>query len=110
MADTRIARDLEGERTVLRIGGTFDREVAWALRDLVAREAGEELVLDFSLVRDFSDLGLAVLASALQGSARRVLFRGLRQHQVRIFRYCGLAVEERGAREAATPTAAALGA
>lgn len=95
-----ISHDREGERLVYRLAGTFDRAAAWALRARLEHDdAASELVLDFSLVRDFSDLGVAVLAHALTAAPRRVVFRGLRQHQVRIFRYCGLAIEETSARE-----------
>ena len=100
MPESSIAREGEGDRAVLRVAGVFDREAAWALRDRVARDAADELVLDFSLVREFSDLGIALLAHALQASPRRVLFRGLRQHQLRIFRYCGFTVDEVTARDA----------
>ena len=94
MTDASIAREWEGSRAVLRIGGVFDRDVAWALRERIARDPAAELLLDFSLVREFSDLGVALLAHALQASPRHVLVRGLRQHQLRIFRYCGFNVDE----------------
>lgn len=55
----------------------------------MARERGGELVLDFSHVREFADLGVAALARGLAGDDRRLRFRGLRQHQLRIFRYFG---------------------
>jgi anti-anti-sigma regulatory factor len=103
MADCSITKDREGERVLYRVAGVFDRAAAWALREKMDREAGGEVLLDFSLVRDFSDLGIAVLAHGLTSASRRVLFRGLRQHQLRIFRYCGVAIEEMTAREAASP-------
>lgn len=109
MADADIARDWESDRAVLWIAGVFDRDVAWALRERVARDPAAELLLDFSLVREFSDLGIALLAHALQASPRRVLFRGLRQHQLRIFRYCGFSVDEVTAQDAVI-RAAPLGA
>lgn len=105
-----ISRDREVDRSTYRLSGTFDRGAAWALRSNLEREASSEIVLDFSLVRDFSDLGVAVLAHALTGSPMRVVFRGLRQHQVRIFRYCGLAIEETTARESIAATPAPLAA
>ncbi len=101
MPECVISEELEGERAVFRVAGTFDRSNAWALRDRVEREPRREVVLDFSLVRDFSDLGVAVLAHGLTATSHRVLFRGLRQHQLRIFRYCGVAVEELGLPDAA---------
>jgi anti-anti-sigma regulatory factor len=99
MADCTIAREWEGDRPVLRLAGVFDREVAWLVRERIDRDAAPELLLDFSLVREFSDLGVAVLAHALQETPRRVLLRGLRQHQVRIFRYCGLRVDDHSPRD-----------
>ena len=100
MTSCGIGIEREGDRVVIRLTGVFDRTTAWALREWVDREPARELVIDFSQVRDFSDLGVAILAHAVSGGARRVLFRGLRQHQLRIFRYCGLAVDETSAREA----------
>lgn len=103
--DATITKAREGDLTVYRITGTFDRAAAWSLRDRVERESAREMLLDFTHVRDFSDLGVAVLAHGITSSARRVLFRGLRQHQLRIFRYCGVAVDELSAREAETASA-----
>jgi anti-anti-sigma regulatory factor len=99
--DSSMTRERQGERVIFRLGGVFDRTNALALRDSVERETVTEVVLDFTRVRDFSDLGVAVLAHGITSSGRRVLFRGLRQHQLRIFRYCGVAVEELTSREAA---------
>jgi anti-anti-sigma regulatory factor len=101
-----VTREWEGERIVLRIAGVFDRGNAWSLRERVERETAPEVLLDFSLVRDFSDLGVAVLAQGVHASGRRVLFRGLRQHQLRIFRYCGVVVDEISAREAVAVSSA----
>ena len=92
--DCTIARESNGEQVVYRLGGVFDRAAAWSLRQKVESEPAPDVLLDFSLVRDFSDLGVAVLAHGLIGAPRRILCRGLRQHQVRIFRYCGVAPGE----------------
>jgi anti-anti-sigma regulatory factor len=105
MADCTISREVDGKRVVYRLGGVFDRSGAWSLRDKIESEpAGAEVLLDFSLVRDFSDLGVAVLAHGLSAGTHQVLFRGLRQHQLRIFRYCGVVVDEGHAREPAAAT------
>jgi len=95
-----IAREQDGQRVAFRVAGVFDRTSAWALREKIERESASELLLDFSQVRDFSDLGVAVLAHGVTRAGQRVLFRGLRQHEIRIFRYCGVAVDETSAREA----------
>ena len=85
-----IARESNGEQILYRVSGVFDRGSAWTLLQQVESESGRDVLLDFSLVRDFSDLGVAVLAHGLIGAPRRILCRGLRQHQVRIFQYCGV--------------------
>jgi anti-anti-sigma regulatory factor len=101
MADCTMLRDPEGERVVFRLGGVFDRASAWVLREKLEAEGASEVLLDFSGVRDFSDLGMAVLAHGVTSQGRRVVFRGLRQHHLRIFRYCGVHVDEVTARDAA---------
>jgi anti-anti-sigma regulatory factor len=83
----------EGARTVIRLAGTFDRASAFELAHRLEGEPADELVLDFSLVREFADLGVATLATGLAGAERRLLMRGLRQHQLRMFRYFGVDVE-----------------
>ncbi len=104
MPDCTITTERGGERVTFRVAGVFDRGSAWKLREVLEQERSVEVLLDFSLVRDFSDLGVAVLAHALAGAGgRRLTFRGLRQHQLRIFRYCGVAVEELSARDATAP-------
>src|SRR5919198_1838472 len=102
MADFTLARERDGDAVVFRLAGVLDREAGWALREEVERDATREIVLDFTLVRDLSDLGVAVLAHGLAG-AERVLLRGLRQRELRIFRCCGVPIEELSARDAAAP-------
>jgi anti-anti-sigma regulatory factor len=101
---TQLTREMEGDRPVLRLHGEFDRASAWALRERLEREAASDVVVDFSLVRSFSDLAVAVLAHGVQLTRSRVVLRGLRQHQLRIFRYCGVEVGDgREPFTAATP-------
>ncbi len=107
MAECTITKERQGDRVTFRVAGVFDRGSAWALRDQLEREGAAEALLDFSLVRDFSDLGVAILAHGLAGADGRVLLRGLRQHQQRIFRYCGVPAEEPTALSAAAPPQAA---
>ncbi len=93
-----VEREREDGRLVLRVKGNFDRAAASELRDLLTPAEGEaEVVLDFSLVRQFEDLGVAALARLLaETGARRIGIRGLRQHQVRLFRYIGFDVDALG--------------
>ncbi len=90
MPGCRIERGTEDGRTVLRVSGVFDFDSASELRDRLAGEPDDDLVLDFSHVREFADLGVAALARGLAGGQRRLSLRGLRQHQLRLFRYFGL--------------------
>jgi anti-anti-sigma regulatory factor len=106
MADCTISQERDGDRKLYRIVGVLDRVAAWTLRERIERDLAGEVLLDFTHVRDFSDLGVAVLAHGLTSSGRRVLFRGLGQHQLRIFRSCGVAVDELSAREAAASASA----
>jgi anti-anti-sigma regulatory factor len=88
-----MRRDTEGARTILRLSGVFDGESVSRLREELARSSGEELVVDFSLVREFADLGVAALARDLAAARdRRLSLRGLRAHQLRLFRYFGVDV------------------
>jgi hypothetical protein len=71
-------------------------QCAWSLRDAIERSGAAEIVLDFLRVRDFADIGLAVLANALTAIGRRVAVRGLGRHQLRMLEYCGLKRDEPG--------------
>ncbi|HVI96581.1 MAG TPA: STAS domain-containing protein [Anaeromyxobacter sp.] len=87
-----IEMERESGRTVFRVSGVFDRSSAAELRRRLDAEDGADVILDFSLVREFADLGVAALASEL-GAGRRLRLRGLRQHQLRIFRYFGVDID-----------------
>ncbi len=94
MRDCVVERDRESGRTVMRVGGAFDRDCALELRDELQRTEGD-LLLDFSQVQDFDDLGVATLARVLiEIPDRRIGVRGLRQHQLRLFRYIGIDVDD----------------
>jgi anti-anti-sigma regulatory factor len=93
MADFGMARSDEGEQALFRLEGTFDRGAAWRVSEAVEAERGREVVLDFSLVRELSDLGLAVLAHVAAATGRLVRFRGLRPRELAILRFCGVTVE-----------------
>ena len=76
-----------------RLVASFNRSDAWELCEQLAAESSREVSLDFSRVRDVSDLGLAILAGELLRANRTVRVRGLRDQQIRVLHYCGLDVE-----------------
>ena len=89
MMDERLQ---PGGEILIRVDGTFDAAAAWDVRGrLGAVPATSHVVIDFSKVREFEDLGVAVLASGLSKvDGPHVAVRGLRQHQHRMFRYFGV--------------------
>jgi hypothetical protein len=84
----------DGEITI-RVEGTFDAVAAWQVRGrLGVLPSDARVVLDFSRVREFYDLGIAVVANGLAEARRSsVEMRGLREHQHRLFRYFGVDVD-----------------
>jgi anti-anti-sigma regulatory factor len=85
-------RQQPGGEILIRVDGTFDAPAAWDVRGrLGAIPESSNVVIDFSHVREFNDLGVAVMASGLvTGHRPHVVVRGLRQHQHRMFRYFGV--------------------
>jgi len=80
-------------RTVI-VSGTLTGAAATDLEKRLEAESdgASRVVIDFSQVRDFSDFGLAIVARALGRRGPNeppVELRGLRQHQLRMFRYLG---------------------
>jgi hypothetical protein len=88
-----MVSERDGDRTIIRLSGVFDRASACELRDRLEEDASDDLVLDFSLVREFADAGVEALAPELAAHVRRLRLRGLRQHQARMFRYFGVDVD-----------------
>jgi anti-anti-sigma regulatory factor len=79
------------ESSTIRLEGVFDGIAARRVETLLARsDPGTRLSLDLSHVREFHDFGVSVLAQALTRTKAEVTVRGLRQHQVRVLRYCGV--------------------
>jgi anti-anti-sigma regulatory factor len=104
MTDERLE---PGGEILIRVDGTFDARAAWDVRGrLGAIPATSSVVIDFSQVREFDDLGVAVMATGLApGTGPHVVVRGLRQHQHRMFRYFGVdldAMRKASARAAAS--------
>ena len=88
----QIHKEIQPGRVMLRLEGTLDGRTAHQLRDSLGSADVGEVVLDFSLVRDFKDTAVAVLTRDL--GARPVKLRGLAGHQARMFRYFGLSMGE----------------
>ena len=85
-----------GERgeLVIQIGGTFDGKAATRLAGWLCEvTASDELVLDFSRVRDCEDFSLAAVARNLASRGARLQVRGLTRHQERMLRYFGLELD-----------------
>lgn len=106
MSDLVASRERHGPTVAYRLTGSLDRAAAWALRERLERERADSLLLDFTAVREASDLALAVLAHGCSFSARPVALCGLGEHHLRIFRFCGVPL----AAGAASPGANPLGA
>jgi STAS domain-containing protein len=81
-----------GGEILFRLDGKFDAVAAWQMRSrLGALPRSVNVVLDFSQVREFQDLGVAVMATSLAArEGPHVIVRGLCQHQHRMFRYFGV--------------------
>jgi hypothetical protein len=91
MPACNISREVIGSTAWYRIAGKFENSCSWDLSRRVVQEPLGELTLDFSQVGDFVDYGIAVLASALlELPHKTVHLQGLRQHQLRLFKYFGV--------------------
>jgi STAS domain-containing protein len=91
---------------LIQVDGTFDAVAAWDVRRRLRElPPSAHVVLDFTRVKEFLDLGVAVVAPGLlERGGPGVSVRGLRQHQHRMFRYFGVDV---GAAVSAAAVAAA---
>jgi anti-anti-sigma regulatory factor len=79
---------------LIQAKGTFDAAAAEQVARALERSSPDARVrVDLTQVRDFQDLGVAVLARALQ-SHRRVEVSGLRLHQLRLLKYLGVDASE----------------
>jgi hypothetical protein len=83
------------EAQVIRRDGMFDVSAAQDVaRRLAGVPSGALVRVDLTRVRDFDDLGVALLARALAESPGRVAIQGLRQHHRRLLRYLGIETGE----------------
>ena len=89
------AMEQRGEAQVIQRDGVFDvaaaQEVAVRLAGV---SSGDVVRVDLTRVRDFDDLGVALLARALAESPGRVAVQGLREHHRRLLRYLGISAAE----------------
>jgi hypothetical protein len=85
-----LEREVIGSTAFYRMIGKFEASCAWELSRRLEQEPLGEVVVDFSQVSEFVDYGIAIIAGALVGSRRPIEFRGLRQHQERLFGYFGV--------------------
>ena len=81
-----------GGEILISLDGAFDAFAAWQIRGrLVSLPPESSVVLDFTAVDEFFDLGVAVMAHGLAvNEGARVEMRGLHEHQHRLFRYFGI--------------------
>jgi hypothetical protein len=90
-----VEREVIGSTAQFRITGKFEGACAWDLAGRIEREPLGEMALDFSQCGEFVDYGIAVLANALLGARGKVVhLHGLRQHQLRLFKYLGVDPDE----------------
>ena len=76
---------------LIDVQGIFDGPAARRLEaTLVRAEPGVRFRIDLTQVREFQDFAIGVLAQALTRCQADVALRGLRRHQVRMFRYFGV--------------------
>jgi hypothetical protein len=91
MPGCSVMREARGNTAWFSLNGRFEGACAWDLSSLLKRELLPEIVLDFSRTTDFVDYSIAVVAAALQDLGNKsVRLRGLRQHQLRMFKYFGV--------------------
>jgi hypothetical protein len=101
-----IDREVNGSTAVYRVRGKFESSCAWDLSRRIAHEPLHDLSVDFAQVNDFVDYGIAVLSSCLiESSHKNVRLLGLRQHQVRLFKYFGVEPERISETAEAAPKA-----
>ncbi len=92
MAGLEIHREEFRGRLTLRLEGTLDGRTALQLRrSLEELGSREEVVVDFTHLREFRDTAVGVLTHGLRD--RKLEFRGLAGHHERMFRYFGLSLD-----------------
>ncbi|HZN92976.1 MAG TPA: STAS domain-containing protein [Myxococcales bacterium] len=87
---SEILREEHGGTVSFLLTGTFDARAAVRLRHMLEGVDGACVVVDFSRVRQFVDVAVAVLSGGLK--SRSVELRGLGRHQESVFRYFDIKV------------------
>lgn len=92
-------RPASRDAQIIRRDGVFDVAAAQEVAHrLAGAQAGAEVQIDLTHVREFHDFGVAVLAQALATCPARVAVQGLRHHHRRLLRYLGItAIDPQGA-------------
>ncbi|NMO18271.1 STAS domain-containing protein [Pyxidicoccus fallax] len=88
MAGLQIHREEVAGRITLRLEGILDGRTAQEVHASLAALRGQEVVLDFTHLREFKDSAVGVLTRDLV--ERPVEMRGLATHHERMFRYFGV--------------------
>ena len=95
MSGCCVEREVLGSTAWYRVNGNFEGSCAFDLSRRLEKEALSEVVLDFSRAAHFVDYGVAVMSSALLSMPHKAIhLRGLRQHQLRLFKYFGVEPDE----------------
>jgi ABC-type transporter Mla MlaB component len=84
------------EKCTVELDGVFDRPAALKIAEALAWvRPGGAVDVDLTHVREFHDVGLAVLARTLVGQrdSVHIELRGLRDRQVRMLRYLGIEMD-----------------
>ena len=91
-ATIEVQREVQDSVVTFKVAGTFDARTAVCLRKAL-KEVGHaaRVVIDFSGVRQFVEVGVAVLSGGLQSGS--VELRGLSRRQMTMFRYFDIDVD-----------------
>lgn len=88
MAGLQIHREDVAGHITLRLEGVLDGKTAQEVQTSLESLKDQEVVLDFTHLREFKDSAVGVLTRNL---AHSVKLRGLATHHERMFRYFGVA-------------------
>jgi anti-anti-sigma regulatory factor len=87
MASLKIVREDRHGAITLRLEGTINGEAAAELEHQLNALDTNEIVLDFSLVREFMDAAVPTVLRAIESKSCHL--QGMVRHHVRMFRYFG---------------------